>query len=109
MFANISSYSHHVSNYEDEVGSVFSLEWYTDRPKDLILTNVFVKEHYRRQGIGNKILKEAELAAKVGNFNRLFVKVAGGTWMSGWYSRKGFDFYETDKYDGSYIWKVKKL
>ena len=109
MFTEDNSYSHHITNYKDENGSCYTLEWYTDRTEDLILTNVWVKPEYRGNGFGNEILKCAEKSARLGCFKRLFVKVAGLTWQNEWYGRHGFEFIETDKYDKNYIWRVKQI
>lgn len=109
MFKYKSSYSHHIHNYEDEYGNSFTLEWYTDRSEDIILTNVFVKECNRRKGFGNEILKTSEDWAKSDGFKQLFLKVAKGTWQNDWYNRHGFNFHEIDEYDGSFIWLVKQI
>lgn len=109
MFTEDNSYSHHITNYKDENGSCYTLEWYTDRTEDLILTNVWVKPEYRRKGFGNEILRLAEEAAKLGCFKQLFVKVGYDTWQSVWYKRNGFEFHEYDKYDINYIWLVKQI
>lgn len=109
MFTEDNSYSHHITNYKDENGSCYTLEWYTDRTEDLILTNVWVKPEYRRKGFGNEILRLAEEAAKLGCFKQLFVKVGYDTWQSVWYKRNGFEFHEFDKYDINYAWLVKQI
>ena len=109
MFIEDSSFTHYITNYADEFGNCYTLEWYTDRPDDLILTNVWVEPKCRRNGFGNEILHAAEKTAKTGLFKQLFVKVAGNTWQNDWYTRHGFEFHETDKYDGSYVWKVKQI
>ena len=109
MFTEDNSYSHHITNYKDENGSCYTLEWYTDRTEDLILTNVWVKPEYRGKGFGNEILRLAEEAAKLGCFKQLFVKVGYATWQSVWYKRHGFEFFETDKYDINYVWLVKQI
>lgn len=109
MFTEDNSYSHHITNYKDENGSCYTLEWYTDRTEDLILTNVWVKPEYRGKGFGNEILRLAEEAAKLGCFKQLFVKVGYDTWQSVWYKRNGFEFHECDKYDSNYVWLVKQI
>ena len=109
MFTEDNSYSHHITNYKDENGSCYTLEWYTDRTEDLILTNVWVKPEYRKKGFGNEILRLAEEAAKLGCFKQLFVKVGYDTWQSVWYKRNGFEFHEFDKYDINYVWLVKQI
>lgn len=109
MFTEDNSYSHHITKYKDEYGSCYTLEWYTDRTEDLILTNVWVEPEYRKKGFGNEILRLAEEAAKLGCFKRLFVKVAGLTWQNDWYRRHGFEFHEYDEYDEGYIWRVKQI
>ena len=109
MFTEDNSYSHHITNYKDENGSCYTLEWYTDRTEDLILTNVWVNPEYRRSGFGNEILRLAEEAAKLGCFKQLFVKVGYDTWQSVWYKRNGFEFHEYDKYDINYVWLVKQI
>lgn len=109
MFTEDNSYSHHITNYKDENGSCYTLEWYTDRTEDLILTNVWVKPEYRRKGFGDEILRLAEEAAKLGCFKQLFVKVGYDTWQSVWYKRNGFEFHEFDKYDINYVWLVKQI
>ena len=65
MFTEDSSYSHHITNYKDENGSCYTLEWYTDRTEDLILTTVWVNPEYRGKGFGNEILRLAEEAARL--------------------------------------------
>ena len=109
MFTEDNSYSHHITKYKDEYGSCYTLEWYTDRTEDLILTNVWVEPEHRGKGFGNEILRLAEEAAKLGCFKQLFVKVAGLTWQNDWYRCHGFEFHEYDKYDEGYIWRVKQI
>lgn len=110
MFIEKSKYAHYVCNYEDEHGnSSYTLEYYSDRPKDLILTNVFVKELHRRKGLGNEILRHVTEYAGNAGFEQLFVKVGYDTWQNQWYKRHGFVFHECDKYDSCYVWLVKQI
>ena len=85
-------------SYEDK-GSI-KLWVENNNHSELFLSNLFVSENNRKQGIGNMLLKYSIQAAKRLGFHQFGLKVISGSWMEDWYKRFGFivDYmFEEDK------------
>lgn len=87
----------------------FALYMYDDDPKTAYLSNVFVDEKMRGNGIGNTILDKAdEMARKIGA-ETLCLKVKRDSFVHQWYRRKGYVDFQPDNDDKDHIWMKKKL
>lgn len=91
--------------FENEI-SKFSLHYYTDDPETVYLFSLFVKEKYRKQGLGNAILEYAENYAKEKGFTNIMLKVESNSWMEMWYYGKGYVSFKTEE---DYIWLKKEI
>jgi GNAT superfamily N-acetyltransferase len=101
---------HEIRKFKSSYGS-FNLESYSDiEDKTVILTALFVEEQYRGKGHGNKLLEDAECAAKWYNFESICLKVDRSDWKEEWYKRHGYTFLEIEKDDDcEYVWLIKYL
>jgi len=71
-----------------------------DNPKELFITDLYVNENFRKQGIGQKLLNYSIKAAKKLGHKKIALRVFSGSWMEFWYRKNGFVFdyvYEEDK------------
>lgn len=87
----------------------FALYRYDDDSNCLYLSNVFVEESSRRQGLGNYILNLTNDFAKKMNVKEIFLKVKKGTFMCKWYEKNGYEYFSDDETDSNYIWMVKEV
>lgn len=87
----------------------FALYKYDDDSNSLYLSNVFVEESNRRQGLGNHILSLVNDFAKKINVKEIFLKVKKGTFMCQWYKKNGYEYFSNDETDSNYIWMVKEV
>lgn len=87
----------------------FALYKYNDDSNCLYLSNVFVEESSRRQGLGNYILNLTNDFAKKMNVKEIFLKVKKGTFMCKWYEKNGYEYFSDDETDSNYIWMVKEV
>lgn len=87
----------------------FALYKYDDDSNCLYLSNVFVEESSRRQGLGNYILNLTNDFAKKMNVKEIFLKVKKGTFMCKWYEKNGYEYFSDDETDSNYIWMVKEV
>ena len=87
----------------------FALYKYDDDSNCLYLSNVFVEESSRRQGLGNYILNLTNDFAKKMNVKEIFLKVKKGTFMCKWYEKNGYEYFSDDETNSNYIWMVKEV
>ena len=57
---------------------------------ELFLSNLFVFENNRNQGIGKALILYSFQAARRLGFHQVGLKVISGSWMEDWYKRIGF-------------------
>lgn len=86
----------------------FALYTYNDDPYVTYLSNVWVNDESRGQGIGDKLLNVAEEMAIQHNAKVICLKVLVDTWVHDWYQRQGFIDYIDDE-DSNYVWMKKVL
>ena len=86
----------------------FAMYIYSDDPDKIYLSNVFVKPEYRRYGLGNCILSDAECVAKENNASEIILKVLKDTFVHDWYSRHGYKDYCIEP-ESEYVWMRKVL
>lgn len=87
----------------------FALYKYDDDSNSLYLSNVFVEESSRKQGLGNHILSLVNDFAKKMNVKEIFLKVKKGTFILEWYKKNGYEYFSNDETDSNYIWMVKEV
>lgn len=89
-------------------GYKFSIYTYTDDPKVVYLSNVFVEESRRGCGLGNTLLRESKSAATELGAVSILLKVIENSWLYNWYKSFG---YRDLCYDGDtlYIWMKYEL
>jgi len=86
----------------------FALYYYDDDPKTAYLANVETDPEYRGNGLGNLILRRAELYAKRHKANVIYLKCLRSSWVCDWYKRHGYKYHSIDK-DKKYTWLKKPI
>ena len=81
---------------------------YKKNPRELFLSNLYVKEQYRKNGLGRELLDYSQKAAKKLGIKRLVLKVVRNTWMKDWYLRYGF-LEDDDNRDPLILYLYKNL
>lgn len=87
----------------------FALYKYDDDKLTEYLSNVFVLNIKRREGLGNNILRLAEEEAISHGSKYLMLKAEKGSWVHSWYNRRGFMDFQDDEDNQEYIWMKKYL
>ena len=82
---------------------------YDDDPDAVYLTSVFVKEQYRKLGLGNVILSMAEDIGKQLDAKVIMLNVLKNSFMHDWYERHGYSDFVVNDEDLNYIWMKKSL
>ena len=101
------SYSNREVYYiTDNKSFKFALYKYHKDKHIIFLSSVFVEEPYRKQGIGNKILNEAEIIAKQYNANLILLQCKRQSWVRKWYIRHGYVFHSKNR---EYDWMQKSI
>lgn len=77
--------------------------------KTIYLSNVFVDEERRKEGIGNSILNAADKIAKKMNADSICLKVKRESFVHEWYKRHGYSDLCTDEEDKEFTWMVKRF
>lgn len=115
LLENFGSHWKCFCNFEGENKSIFIYRsddtgmiriYVDDKDNYGFISDLFVKEVSRQNGIGNDLLSIAEkvIGALELPFSQLRVKK--GTWMEEWYNKYGFTpLYEED----GYVWMIKKV
>ena len=80
-----------------------------DKKKTIYLSNVFVDEERRKEGIGNSILNAADKIAKKMNADSICLKVKRESFVHEWYKRHGYSDLCTDEEDKEFTWMVKRF
>jgi GNAT superfamily N-acetyltransferase len=100
------SYSNREVYYITDEKFKFALYKYHKDKHIIFLSLVFVEEPYRRQGIGNEILNEAEFLAKMYDSDIIMLQCKRQSWMRKWYMRHGYVFHSKNK---EYDWLKKSI
>ena len=87
----------------------FALYVYSDEPEIIYLSNVFVNKDSRGKGLGNDILRKAEVEARKMGGAYLRLKCLSSFWVHVWYGKHGYSDLCVDNNDVSYIWMEKKI
>lgn len=69
----------------------------TDEPSVAFLSHVSVYEPYRRQGLGNMLLRAAEEYARKRGAREICLWADPDEWPIEWYKRKGYVIYRNGK------------
>lgn len=94
-------------HYIEEKNYRFSLYYYNDDPIDIYLSNVFVDEKLRGNGLGNSLLKVAyDRAKEINPKSTLCLKCLKNSWVCNWYKRHGYTHMSEDD-DNNYVWLKK--
>lgn len=86
--------------------------WYDDDPLTIYMSNLFVCETKRRQGIANVMLHVFEKVALIKNADYVALAVRPNTWQVDWYQSRGFSVWAKETYIGGQIelyWLRKRL
>lgn len=86
----------------------FALYVYSDEPEMIYLSNVFVDKDSRGKGLGNDILRKAEVEARKMGGAYLRLKCLSTAWVHEWYKKHGWPDLCADK-NVRYFWMEKKL
>lgn len=81
---------------------------YKDNPRELFLSDLYVKEQYRNTGLGQGLLDYSQKAARKLGIKRLALKVIQDTWMESWYMRCGYP-EDTSNQDSTVRYLYKDL
>lgn len=84
----------------------FAMYKYDDDPSTVYLSNVYVEESKRGQGMGNIILNSADEIAKRANALSICLKAKIGSFAYKWYKRHGYTDFEKEN---DYMWMEKKI
>ena len=77
------------------------LSIYNDTPEDAIISDLFVPENCRNQGLGSEILKYCEKFAKEQGCESISLRSDNDDWVREWYKRLGFEV------ESSQVWLKK--
>lgn len=87
----------------------FALYAYSDEHDIIYLSNVFVDKDSRGKGLGNGILRKAEMEARKMGGKYLRLKCLSSFWVHVWYGKHGYSDLCVDNNDVNYIWMEKKI
>ena len=87
----------------------FAIYRYDDDRDTIYLSNVFVSEEHRKQGLGNTILNAADEVAKNLKANAICLKVLQDSFVHDWYERNGYADLSIDEEEPEYIWMSKSV
>lgn len=91
---------------EEDLQTRFAFYTYKDEPSVLYLSNLFVEEASRKQGLGTKILKAAEKVAETIGASLIELKVKKDSPANAWYRKNGYSYVASEN---GYNWRVKPL
>ena len=91
---------------EEDLQTRFAFYTYKDEPGVLFLSNLFVEEASRKQGLDTKILKAAERVAETIGASSIMLRAKLGTPAINLYSKNGFELFTEQ---GGYGWFEKSL
>ena len=87
----------------------FAIYRYDDDKETVYLSNVLVNNEYRKQGLGNFILNQADTMAKKLNANTICLRVKQNSFMHDWYKRNSYIDLSVDEEEPQFIWMRKTL
>ena len=87
----------------------FAIYRYDDDKDTVYLSNVFVDNAHRKQGLGNSILNTADKVAKKLKANTICLKVKQDTFVHKWYGRHGYSDLSVDEEEPQFIWMAKNI
>lgn len=87
----------------------FAIYRYNDDKETIYLSNVFVDEEHREQGLGNSILNAADNIAKKLNAKTICLKVKRNSFVHEWYGRHGYSDLSVDEEEPQFIWMIKNI
>lgn len=96
----------HVKDTEEHAFR-FAIYRYFDDDSTIYLSNVFVNEKFRQQGLGNKILEMADESAKRLGAFAIILKVLDNSFAKSWYERHGYTEHSRFKNQKGYVWMIK--
>lgn len=79
------------------------LSIYSDAPEDAVISDLFVSENCRNQGLGSEILEYCEKFAKEQGCDSISLRSDNDDWVREWYKRLGF------KVESSQVWLKKNI
>lgn len=91
---------------KEDVQTRFAFYTYKDEPEVVYLSNVFVEESSRHQGLGTRILEAAEMVAKTYGATTIRLRVRPDSPAKVWYLNHGY-IYMT--FEGEYQWLEKYI
>ncbi len=91
---------------DEGVHTRFAFYTYRDEPEILYLSNVYVEESSRNNGLGTLILKAAEKVAETIGAKSIRLKVKRGSPVKAWYRKHGYDYIA---FEDGYDWLEKTL
>ena len=87
----------------------FAIYRYDDDKDTVYLSNVFVDNAHRKQGLGNSILNTADKIAKKLNAKIICLKVKQDSFVHEWYGRHGYSDLSVDEEEPQFIWMIKNI
>ena len=87
----------------------FAIYRYDDDKDTVYLSNVFVDNAHRKQGLGNSILNTADKIAKKLNAKIICLKVKQDSFVHEWYGRHGYSDLTIDEDVPQFIWMTKNI
>ena len=87
----------------------FAIYRYFDDNTTIYLSNVFVNEKFRQQGLGNKILEMTDELARRFGASYIILKVLDNSFAKSWYERHGYVEHSKPKNQKGYIWMIKNV
>ena len=79
------------------------LSIYSDAPEDAVISDLFIPENCRNQGLGREILESCEKFAKEQGCNSISLRSDNDDWIREWYKRLGFEV------ESSQVWLKKNI
>lgn len=83
--------------------------YYSDSPNIGYISSLGVADAYRRQGVGNNLIKKAQSALREQGCTCALLQVDKSSWMREWYIHLGFKHFQDDQFDPKMEWLKKKL
>ena len=75
----------------------------------IILSELSVSSNFRNKGLGTKMQELREQLGVSLGCTESYLWVEKGSWMEGWYKRRGYKYFSDHKDEPDNIWMVKNL
>lgn len=85
-----------------------SLYFYNDDNESIYISNLIVKNKFRNNKLGTKLLELTENIGILLNAINAYLWVDKNSWLHDWYKRKGYSDFQKHERDG-YVWMKKQL